>query len=59
MQSHMTRAVPEPSQRVWSHDTRDGVGTLPIREAASGAARHVAVSEHTLAGRQVPVLRDM
>jgi hypothetical protein len=59
MRSHMTRGAPEPSQRLWSHDTRGGTGALPIREADSRAARHVAVLEPTSARRQVSVLRDM
>jgi hypothetical protein len=31
IQSHRTRGAPEPSQQVWSHDTRGGTGAVLIR----------------------------
>jgi hypothetical protein len=64
----MTRGSPGPSQRrrthgalepslwVQSHGTCGGVEALPIREAGSRAAEHVAASESTLTGRQSPIL---
>jgi hypothetical protein len=50
--------VPEPSQRVWSHSTRDGAGVFLTREAGFGAIGHVVAPEPTSAGRQDPELWD-
>jgi hypothetical protein len=54
----MTRGVPEPSQWVWSHDTRGDIRAYLGWEAGSKAARHVVVSEPAVAGGQGPVLQD-
>jgi hypothetical protein len=57
VQSRWTCGAPEPSQRVQSHGTRGGDGALLIKEAGSGAAKHVAASEPTLTGSYGSVLQ--
>jgi hypothetical protein len=53
------RSPPLQGGGVWIHGTHDGAGTLPIREAGSGATIHVATPEPTSIGRQGSVLQDM
>jgi hypothetical protein len=52
------QSPPERGDRIWSHGTHDGTRALPSREARSGAAGRVAVSEPSQMGRQGPVPLD-
>jgi hypothetical protein len=53
------RAQPEQGGKMQNRGTRDSVGTLLSMKAWSGAARHVAASEPSRAGRQDPALSGM
>jgi hypothetical protein len=52
------QSPPGRGDGIRSHGTHDGTGALPSREAGSGAAGRVAVSEPSQTGRQGPVPLD-